>query len=60
MLHGDELRTFSAANQKKKYTQKTTLFQEGGDFTIETSLGTIYVFDNESNQIVGIFSVLDS
>lgn len=57
VLHGDELRTCSAKNGKIEGKQKTDLFERGGNFTYETGDGVIYIFDNVSNQIVGIFSV---
>ncbi len=57
VLEGDKLRTYAADTHKEVYSQKTDLFRNGGDFTFETSPNKIYVFDNVSNQIVGIFSV---
>lgn len=51
---------FYADTHKEVYSQKTDLFRNGGDFTFETSQNKIYVFDNKTHKIAGIYAVTDA
>lgn len=57
MLHGGELQTRSAETGHLESKQKTDLFLNGGNFTVETGPDTIYVFDNTTGRIAEVFSV---